>query len=81
MPGTDEPQIALGRAVKKLREERGLSPQALADRADIDVAHLEAIESGEGDTARWRTVAWIAQAMDTSLREVAGSAEGLVDDE
>lgn len=81
MPSTDEPQLALGRAIKKLRENRGMSPQLLADRAAVDVEHLEAIESGEGDTARWNTVASVAGALDTSVREVAALAEALVEDE
>jgi len=75
MPGTNEPQLTLGRAIQKLREDRGMSRQTLALRAQIDAELLEDIESGNEDIARWNTVAWIARAAGVSLRDIAALAE------
>lgn len=79
-PASGEPQIGLGRAIRSLREDRGMCCRTLAERAEIDVELLEAIESGTGDVARWNTVAWIARAADASLREVGALAEHLAED-
>jgi len=39
--------LALGEAMRRLRKERGLSQEALADAAGIERAHMGKIERGE----------------------------------
>ena len=41
--------LHLGRLVVQAREERGLSPQELADLLDIDLRTLQRIENGQGN--------------------------------
>lgn len=40
---------ALGLNIRRLRKERGYTQEVLAERADIDVRHLQRVEAGEPD--------------------------------
>ena len=60
MPGHDGSQPALGRAIRKLRAERGSSQAALAERAGLTVAALSRIERGRADPT-WGTVIALAR--------------------
>jgi transcriptional regulator with XRE-family HTH domain len=65
-----EPQnVALGRAIRKLREEAGLSEEELAERAQMPVGELRQVEAGDVD-ADWGTLRHIAYGLETSLAEV-----------
>jgi transcriptional regulator with XRE-family HTH domain len=65
-----EPQnVALGRAIQKLRSEAGLTEEELAGRAEMPVAELRQIEMGEVE-ADWGTLRHIAYALGTTLAEV-----------
>ena len=74
-----EPQQALGRAVRELRTERGLTQRELARAADVNETWLSHIEAGRPNPA-WGTVARIAAALDMPLSQLALRAE-LLDDE
>jgi transcriptional regulator with XRE-family HTH domain len=71
-----EPQEALGRAIRQLRDERGLTQKDLARAADMDVTAISHIERGRSNPA-WGTVRRIATALDVPISEVAARAERL----
>ena len=71
-----EPQEALGRAIRQLRDERGLKQKELARAADMDVTAISHIERGRSNPA-WGTVKRIATALDVTVSEVAARAEQL----
>ena len=77
MPPTNEPQVALGRAIQQLREASGMSPKELADRAAVELDLLTEIEAGNTDKADWNTVAGLSRAAGSSLAETAALAERL----
>jgi len=61
--------VALGRAIQKLRSEAGLTEEELAGRAEMPVAELRQIEAGEVE-ADWGTLRHIASGLGTSLADV-----------
>lgn len=73
-PGS--PQVALGAAIKALREKKEIKQQTLAEAAGIGVAHLSKIERGRGNPT-WSTVVALAEALDLSVVEVARHFEKL----
>jgi XRE family transcriptional regulator, regulator of sulfur utilization len=75
-----EPQEALGRAIRQLRDERGLRQQELANAADMNVTAISHIERGRANPA-WGTVKRIAAALGVTVSEVAARAERLADTE
>jgi transcriptional regulator with XRE-family HTH domain len=65
-----EPEnVALGRAIQRLRTEAGLSEEELARRAELPIAELRQIEAGEVE-ADWGTLRHIASGLGTSLGDV-----------
>lgn len=73
-----EPQASLGRAIKQLREERGLSQEALGHAAGIHPTWISHLESGRNNPA-WGSVKRIAQALGVTVSELAALAEELED--
>jgi transcriptional regulator with XRE-family HTH domain len=73
-----EPQPGLGRAIKQLRTERGLSQEALGLRAEIHPTWISHIESGRNNPA-WGSVRRIAAALEVRLSELAALSEELDD--
>lgn len=71
-----EPQEALGRAVRELRQERDLTQRQLSKAADVNETWLSHIESGRTNPA-WGTVARLAAALGIELSELAALAERL----
>jgi transcriptional regulator with XRE-family HTH domain len=71
-----EPQEALGRAIRELRGERGLTQRDLARSADMNVTQISHIERGRANPA-WGTVKRIAAALGLPVSEVAARAERL----
>jgi len=69
MARPDEPQPALGKALRQLREKRGLTQEALAHEAGITTGSLSLIERGQRNPA-WGTVSRIAGALDSSMGEI-----------
>jgi DNA-binding XRE family transcriptional regulator len=68
--------IALGRAIKRLRKEAGLTQRQLAERAELPVKDLRLIENGATD-ADWGTVRYLAFGMDAKLADVFRLTEEL----
>ena len=63
-------QPALARAIRELREKRGLSQEDLAHEAGITTSTLSTIERGQSNPT-WGTVKGIAQGLGVSLSELA----------
>lgn len=76
MRRSDQPQPALGRAIRHLREERDLTQEALAHAAGITVGHLSTIERGHSNPT-WATVKAIAAGLGLALPDVAAIAAEL----
>ena len=70
LPGDRE----LGRAVRRLREERGLTQEELASRAGTTFGTVSRVESAKSAPAWW-TVRKIADALGVSIAELATAAE------
>jgi transcriptional regulator with XRE-family HTH domain len=66
MRRSDQPQPALGKAIRQLRNERDMTQEALAHTAGVTVGHLSMIERGHSNPT-WATVKAIAAALDTSM--------------
>jgi XRE family transcriptional regulator, regulator of sulfur utilization len=73
MRRSDQPQPALGKAIRQLREEHGMTQEALAHAAGVTVGHLSTIERGHSNPT-WATVKAVAVSMDVAMAEVAERA-------
>jgi DNA-binding XRE family transcriptional regulator len=69
-----EPQVALGRAVRRLREERELSQEALAHLAGVHTTSVVRLENGRLNPS-WGIVSRIACALELTVSELAEVAE------
>jgi XRE family transcriptional regulator, regulator of sulfur utilization len=74
MAPKNEPQPALGRAIRELRTERGLSQEALAHEADTHPTWISHLESGRKNPS-WALVKRIAGALGLSLSEFVAAVE------
>jgi len=74
MPRRDDPQIGLGKAIRKLRQEEKLSQEALGNRAEIHPTWISHIESGRINPT-WGNVRRIAKGLDVPLEQLAALAE------
>ncbi len=74
MPRRDDPQIGLGKAIRSLRRERGLSQEALGNEAEIHPTWISHIESGRINPT-WGNVRRIARGLDMPLERLAALAE------
>lgn len=72
MPRPDNPQAALGTAIRAIRNQRDLKQLDVAEDAGITVAHLSKIESGKVNPT-WGTVEAIAGALGVTLVDIARS--------
>jgi transcriptional regulator with XRE-family HTH domain len=70
MRRSDQPQPALGKAIRQLRNEGGITQEALAHAAGVTVGHLSMIERGHSNPT-WATVKAIVTALDVSMIELA----------
>lgn len=78
MAPSEQPQPALGKAIRQLREKRGATQEAVAHDAGITAATLGVIERGLSNPT-WATIKGITTALDVSMVEVARAAERLED--
>jgi transcriptional regulator with XRE-family HTH domain len=69
MARPDEPQPALGKALRQLREKRGLTQEALAHDAGITTGSLSLIERGNRNPS-WGTVTRLADALGASMGDI-----------
>lgn len=74
MGGPDQPQPALGKAIRQLREKRDLTQEGLAQEAGITTSTVSVIERGQSNPA-WGTVQAIAAALGLSVVDLARVAE------
>jgi transcriptional regulator with XRE-family HTH domain len=74
MAPSDQPQPALGKAIRELREKQGMTQEAVAHDAGVTTATLGVIERGLSNPT-WATLLGIAAALGTSMVEVARLAE------
>ncbi|HYI80908.1 MAG TPA: helix-turn-helix transcriptional regulator [Thermoleophilaceae bacterium] len=70
----DQPQPALGAAIRQLRNKRGVTQEDLAHDAGVTTGTLSLIERGKSNPA-WGTVKSIAAALGVSVADVAKLAE------
>jgi transcriptional regulator with XRE-family HTH domain len=74
MPRRDDPQIGLGKAIRKLRTESQLSQEALGNSAEIHPTWISHIESGRINPT-WGNVRRIARGLKVPLSRLAQLAE------
>lgn len=74
MRRSDQPQPALGKAIRQLRTERGMTQEALAHAAGVTVSHLSTIERGHSNPT-WGTTKGVAKALHVTMGELAKLAD------
>lgn len=74
MPRRQDPQIGLGRAIRKLRTEVNLSQETLGHRSEMHPTWISHIESGRINPT-WGNVRRIATGLQVPLPELAALAE------
>lgn len=74
---TSRAQPALGKAIRKLRQERGGTLESLASEAGITLNMLSLIERGEGNPT-WATVRGIATALNVPVWRLAKLSENQI---
>jgi transcriptional regulator with XRE-family HTH domain len=78
MAPSQQPQKALGLAIRQLREKGGMTQEAVAHEAGITTSTLSVIERGESNPT-WATLKGIASALRISVVELARVEEKLDD--
>lgn len=73
---TPQPQPALGKAIRELRQKRGATLETVAGEAGITLNMLSMIERGEGNPT-WATMKRIAAALGVPVSTLAKAAERL----
>jgi transcriptional regulator with XRE-family HTH domain len=74
VPRAPEPDPALASALRRLREDRHLTREALAFHAGLTTGSLARIELGQSSPG-WDTVRKVAKALGISLVELATAVE------
>jgi transcriptional regulator with XRE-family HTH domain len=75
VPKRDQPpDPALGKVLRRLREERGESRESLAYRSGLTTGSLAEIELGRANPS-WATVRAICAALEVSLVDLAAQVE------
>jgi transcriptional regulator with XRE-family HTH domain len=69
VPPKLSPDPALGRAIRRLREERGLTQEALAASAGMTFGTVSRLESAKSAPA-WATVTQLADALGVTMAEL-----------
>ncbi len=72
----DQHNVALGKAIRRLRKGAGLTQQQLAEVTQVPVGELRLIEHG-GVEADWGTVRHLANGMKVKLADVFRLTEEL----
>jgi len=68
-----ELQVTVGRRVRRLRQERGISQEALARDVDMHRTYLGGVERGERNLTL-RSVERLADRLGVPVRELIGEA-------
>lgn len=74
MAPSQRPQRALGKAIRQLRKERGVTQEAVAHKAGVTAATYGLIERGQSNPT-WATLTDIANALDVSMLQIAEAEE------
>jgi transcriptional regulator with XRE-family HTH domain len=74
MPVRDKTLAAFGRNVAHIRDERGLSQDKLAEKADLDRTYLSGIERGVRNPGI-KVVIRLAKALNVSIAEICKGVE------
>jgi DNA-binding XRE family transcriptional regulator len=74
---TPQPQPALGKAIRELRQKHGATQEELAPKAGITPKTLSLVERGEANPT-WGTLRGIADALGVSMGELAKLADKLL---
>lgn len=76
MGGPDQPQPALGDAVRQFREKGGITQERLAQDAGVTTGTVSLVERGQSNPS-WGTVKAIAIGLGVSVAELAALANKL----
>lgn len=76
MPSSPADLLALGRAVRAIREERGLSQVQLAEAAGFMQSWISNVEHGRRNPS-WSNVVRLSQGLGVAVAELAARAEAL----
>lgn len=68
------PLIALGKAIRQLRQEKGISQEGLALLAEVDRSYVGRVERGDNNAAVL-TLAKLAKALGVSLARLMQKAK------
>jgi transcriptional regulator with XRE-family HTH domain len=74
VPRAPKPDPALASALRRLREDRDLTREALAFHAGLTTGSLARIELGQSSPG-WDTIRKVAKALEISLVELAVAVE------
>jgi transcriptional regulator with XRE-family HTH domain len=74
MAPSQRPQRALGKAIRQLREETGLTQEAVAHKAGVTAATYGLIERGQSNPT-WATLTDIADALGASMVDIANRSK------
>lgn len=66
--------VHLGKAIREIRQERGIPSEQLADAAALDRAHLNRAEN-HGRNFTWGTLGRIAEALEVPISQLVLRAE------
>jgi transcriptional regulator with XRE-family HTH domain len=69
-PTTEEEQAILGRALRGLRKQAGMTQEQVAERLGVDPTFIGRLERGQRG-AHWRTIRRILVAVDASTSDFA----------
>jgi transcriptional regulator with XRE-family HTH domain len=76
MPARPEPQVALGKAIRRIRLREKLTQEDLAFRAGYHPTWISRVERGTQSTG-WATAKRLADALGVTMVELAALAERL----
>jgi len=76
MGGPDQPQPALGEAVRQLRDKRGITQERLAQDAGLTTGTVSLIERGRSNPA-WGTIKALADGLGISVADLATLASDI----
>lgn len=74
MRRSEQPQPALGEAIRQLRATHGITQEDLAHEADITTGTLSLIERGQANPT-WGTVKGIARALGVSMGDLGRTVD------
>jgi transcriptional regulator with XRE-family HTH domain len=74
MPPRAEPQAALGKVIRELREKEGLTQEAVAHAAGVHPTWVSRLESGTLNPS-WGMVTRVAEALGVQVSVLARAAE------